>query len=229
MQIIYKETDDKIFSKASDILHKSILKIFKKKDIVILALPGGRSISKVLNLLKQKKLDWNRIHIFPTDERLVTEDHQDNNFHKIEEILGKVIPADNLHKYHYSRKNENASLQKINRQIQQFGGKFDIVLLSAGEDGHISSLFPLHASIQNTEKFFIQVTNSPKPPPDRISASKYLLEQSKIGILLFAEKEKQTAYRDFIDREVTTQKCPAKIINSIEDSYVIINKEGLGK
>jgi len=47
--------------------------------------------------------------------------------------------------------------------------KFDVVLLSMGEDGHIASLFPNH--VYPEEQMVIVEQGSPKPPKERISMS----------------------------------------------------------
>ena len=47
--------------------------------------------------------------------------------------------------------------------------KFDIVLLSMGEDGHIASLFPNH--IYPEEQMVVVERSSPKPPKERVSMS----------------------------------------------------------
>jgi 6-phosphogluconolactonase len=47
--------------------------------------------------------------------------------------------------------------------------KFDIVLLSMGEDGHIASLFPNH--IYPEEQMVVVERGSPKSPKERVSMS----------------------------------------------------------
>jgi len=54
--------------------------------------------------------------------------------------------------------------------------EFDIAFLGMGEDGHTASLFPENEALNDTRSV-IPVYDSPKPPSDRISMSKYTLKQ----------------------------------------------------
>ncbi len=54
-------------------------------------------------------------------------------------------------------------------------GRVDVVLLGAGPDGHIASLFPGHAALAATG-VCVAVDDSPKPPPQRISLTLEVLE-----------------------------------------------------
>ena len=46
---------------------------------------------------------------------------------------------------------------------------FDVLLLGLGPDAHIASLFPDMAGIRTLGVTVVGVTNSPKPPPSRVS------------------------------------------------------------
>ncbi len=47
--------------------------------------------------------------------------------------------------------------------------EFDVHLLGMGGEGHINSLFPDTPAVRETERLVVPVTDSPKPPPRRIS------------------------------------------------------------
>ena len=75
--------ENTVYKKVSTLLKESINKIAFEKDKVILGLPGGRSITPVLNYLKKEKVDWNKIHVFMVDERLVPIDDDQSNYRLI--------------------------------------------------------------------------------------------------------------------------------------------------
>ena len=82
--------------KAADIISESINKIAKDQEEVVLAIPGGRSVSGIFNQLKEKNIPWKKVHIFMVDERLVPIDHKESNFKLakesfIEELIKKGL------------------------------------------------------------------------------------------------------------------------------------------
>jgi 6-phosphogluconolactonase len=216
--IIKSKTKTGVYSKAAILISSSIKELLKKQKYVILGVPGGRSISHIFKLLKKEKLPWNKVHFFLVDERCVPLTSKDSNFKRLRENLLISIkpPEGNIHPF-----NHKTGALIYSNELKKFG-KFDIVLLSAGEDGHVASLFP-HYTIENKSKDFIFVSNSPKPPQKRISASRRLLESSKISILLFIGKEKETAFKNFLDNNIPVEGCPAKLVNKTKESYVITN------
>jgi 6-phosphogluconolactonase len=193
--------------KAEKIITSSLLKTLKTKTKATIGLPGGGSISGIINLLKKTDIPWEKIDIFLVDERKVPIKNNESNFQKI-----KFLPG-NIHPYNY----------KVPAKEYAKNISFDVILLSAGPDGHVASLFPSHPSIKNKSDSYIEVKNSPKPPRERISASRTLLQKSEIAILLFFGKEKKEAYNLFTNPNITTIQCPAKLVKKIKRSYVLVD------
>ena len=219
LKIIYDK--DRIYNRTSEILEKSINNIILKKNRVVLGVPGGRSISKILEILKMQALDWEKIHIFLVDERVVPIEDPDSNFYLIKKSLTGTISERNLHPFYHQREDVERSLKDYKKEIEKFGGSYDIVLLSSGEDGHIGSLFPDHPSIYDDSDFYISVEDSPKPPSHRMSISKKFLARSEIGIMLFIGNSKRKAYINFLDNNIDYESCPAKLVKNLDDSYIL--------
>ena len=65
---------------------------------------------------------------------------------------------------------------------RRFGG-LDVLLLGCGPDGHVASLFPDHPSMSRGGTCFA-VTDSPKPPPTRITLSLEVLAGARHTIFV---------------------------------------------
>ncbi len=189
------------------------------KNEVLLGLPGGRSIGPVLEKLKKEKIDWEKIHIFLIDERRCPINNKESNFRLIKESLDGAVKKENLHPFIIG----SLDIKNYEEELKEFGRSYDISVLSSGEDGHIASLYPNHPSIMDESRYFIDVKNSPKPPPNRISISKNMLLRSKIGILMFFGESKINAYKNFLDSKIDYTKCPAKLVKDITKHHIITN------
>ena len=192
------------------ILKRFIKKLLKRQKNVIIGIPGGRSVKLIFKLLKKEKLPWDKLHFFMVDERLVPLTHKDSNYKLAKPYLK------NIHPYDYKK-----SINSYSSNLKKLGGKFDLILLSSGEDGHVASLFPHHPTILNGNEFFITTDSSPKPPKARMSASKNLLIRSKVSILLFLGESKRDALNNFNNNKTNVKDCPAKLIKQIRQSYLI--------
>ena len=209
--------------KAAQLIAKKINSLLKIQERVVLAIPGGRSIIGVLDILKHEKIKWDKVHIFMVDDTIGNDPGK--NFKQAYDLLleyltkQKLLLSNNMHPYIYFNLPINKGLEAYKNELKLISDCYDIILLSSGEDGHVGSLFP-NSSIKDTSEFFLNIKESPKPPANRISASRKLLQKSKCALLLFFGEDKKQAYENFINNELTVIDCPAKLVNDIEDSYV---------
>lgn len=212
--------------RASTLIERKIHEYLKKQDNVTLALPGGSSVSGILSLLKRQKIPWHKVHIFMVDERIVPLNDDKSNYKILSDNLldyllkQRLIPGRNLHPYIYFNLQPQQGTDAYKNELREISHRFDIVLLSAGEEGHVASLFPNHETIKNQTDFFIFTDSSPKIPQKRISSSRKLLQKSGTALLLFLGDKKKNAYNNFKNNELSIIDCPAKLVKDIQDSYV---------
>ncbi|MAG16302.1 6-phosphogluconolactonase [Candidatus Woesearchaeota archaeon] len=206
---IFKKSIEELSKAAVDIIVDAIAKLLQEKEQVILAIPGGRSVVGIWNLLaEEQRIDWSKVHVFMADERVVAPTHKDSNYKLAHDIfLSKVsIPKENLHPFFPGKeyKFENP----------------DIIILSSGEDGHVGALYPNHHSVKNESEGYIEMDDSPKPPLHRITMSKKTMLTAKTALLLFVGEGKREAYEKFKSGDEIVE-CPARLVKKIKDSYVL--------
>ncbi|AEJ60783.1 6-phosphogluconolactonase [Spirochaeta thermophila DSM 6578] len=200
-----------------------VLALYRPEPHLVVGLPGGRSVVPVLEALRQREdLPWERCVFFLVDERCVPSGSPERNYTLLEQVFfGPLmekgwITEDQVHPYEYHEEEADWGLEAYERVLRGYREGFHLVVLGAGEDGHVASLFPRHPSIWDDSPFYIQVEEAPKPPPRRVSASKTLLESSEACLLLFMGEGKREAYRRFLDPELPLADCPAKLAFEVD-------------
>jgi 6-phosphogluconolactonase len=144
--VLDNETDFVSFA-ARDFIQKAAQSI-DQKDAFFVALSGGSTPRKVYQTLyKEHKndIDWSKVFLFFSDERVVPLDHPESNYHMAMEagFAHLPIPKKNIFPMN-TEKTPQESAEKYNTTIDEITGEdlFDLVLLGVGEDGHTASLFP---------------------------------------------------------------------------------------
>jgi 6-phosphogluconolactonase len=172
----------------------------KERGLFSLALTGGSAASVLYPVLAQAPLPWERVHVFFGDERSVPPDHADSNYRLAREsFLSRVpIPAAHVHRMHGEAPPAEAALA-YERELQTItGGVLDVVHIGVGPDGHICSLFPGHPLLQVTDALVASLTDSPKPPPARVTLTMAALAKARALWFLVAGGNKAEAVRSAV-------------------------------
>lgn len=113
------------------------------------ALSGGSTPKKFYQALTEdeasQKLDWSKIALFWSDERAVAPDHADSNYAMAMHYFSKApFNQAKVVRMQAEREDRDAAAQEYEEAIATYcpDGRFDIVYLGMGEDGHVASLFP---------------------------------------------------------------------------------------
>lgn len=182
------------------------------------ALPGGRSPRALLQRLvattleRPEKLDWSRVEVFFVDERALPPEHPDSNFRMVDEVLLQPLgaAAPKVHRMCGEAMDLEAAAAEYAALLER---PLDLAILGIGEDGHVASLFPGSAWLDEQEARVAVVRDSPKPPPTRLTVLPRVLTEAGAVIGLAIGADKAEAFRRLYDETdpvgVPARVCPA--------------------
>ncbi len=185
---------------AAELVHLSVdaaAAAVKERGLFSLALTGGSAAEKLYPVLAQAPLPWDKVHVFFGDERCVPPAHADSNFKLAEDtFLRRVgIPAANVHRMRGEDAPAKAAAAYAEELLRVTGdGTLDAVHVGMGPDGHICSLFPGHALL-SSQKLVDSLTDSPKPPPSRVTFTLPLLKKARALWFLVMGQNKADAVK----------------------------------
>jgi 6-phosphogluconolactonase len=176
------------------------------------ALSGGRITQKfftsTVEETEKRGVSFQRVHFFWADERCVPPGDPESNFKLANELLfvPLKISEGQIHRI-YGEKSPEAAAKMAEAELRRFASLdsenqpvLDLILLGMGEDGHVASLFPNASSeIVNCAATFLAISNSPKPPPQRISLSYKVIVAAKQVWTLISGTGKAAALRESLE------------------------------
>lgn len=156
------------------------------------ALPGGSTPARCLELLAGMNLPWRSIHWYLGDERCYPVAHPERNDIMIERQLWSRIDAPVENRHPIPAETGPAEAAEHYAALINRLGRLDIVMLGIGEDGHTASLFPGNKAVED-EAAVVPVYDAPKPPPERVSLGLKTIQSAGRRIVLVAGSGKREA------------------------------------
>ncbi|GAA1694310.1 6-phosphogluconolactonase [Microbacterium sediminicola] len=149
-------------------------------------------------------VNWANVHFWWSDERFVERDSDERNEKQARDaLLAQLdIPAENIHvpastddgiDLDAAAARYAAELARFAASPDQAWPHFDICFLGVGPDAHIASLFPDRSEITVTDATVLPVRNSPKPPPERVTFTRPVINSSERIWLVMAGTDKAAA------------------------------------
>lgn len=111
------------------------------RGAAVIALPGGKTPLPIYDKLAAAKLDWKRVTILPTDDRLVPMGDSLSNITAIAKVFlprgVRVLPITSEAAADYK-----AAGRAADARLQDVHWPLDLCILGVGGDGHTASIFP---------------------------------------------------------------------------------------
>ena len=153
-------------------------KTLKNHNFVNIALSGGSTPTLIFDLLAENYQDmipWENINFFWGDERCVSPDDEESNYHSAKMHLFEKLPDKKLNIFRI--KGEADVEEEILRYtsllkntLSQKNGYpvFHLIMLGMGDDGHTASIFPKDIDLIYSKNFVAHTTH-PENGQNRIT------------------------------------------------------------
>jgi 6-phosphogluconolactonase len=197
----------------------------KAKGTFTLVLSGGSLINSLGALADAKGIDWSKWYVFWVDERNVSHSSADSNYGAAQAaLLGRVpVPPGNVYAIaegltvQQAAKSYEGRLAVLPPEVLPRDGAgwpvFDLVLLGVGPDGHVASLFPNAAATAYTgPDWVLPISDSPKPPPERITFSLPVINAAKEVQVVAVGEGKAEIVQRVLEVQALPGALPAQLV-----------------
>ncbi len=193
--------DATVARRAADHVVRVLARSREERGVAHLALSGGTTPGLTYELLGAEPQAFEGVELWFADERCVPPDDEESNFLLAQRTLIRPagIAADSVHRMRGELgpgPGAHAYAEELGARLGSADGPpaLDLVVLGIGPDGHIASLFPGAATLDaGEEAICLGVTDSPKPPPERITLSLAVLRAARDCLLLATGPSKADA------------------------------------
>ena len=201
-----------------------------------IALTGGSIAEAVHRELARRSpstdVDWSRVVVWWGDERFVAPDSSDRNALAARAAFLDAVGATQVHEMPSTADAADveegaAAYEEVVRA--QAAGEFEVVMLGLGPDGHVASLFPGHPQVDIRDRIAVAVTDSPKPPPERISLTFPALNRARSVWLLVSGEAKADAVVAALATEGDVHDTPARGVAGHDETVWFLDREAASR
>jgi 6-phosphogluconolactonase len=187
IQVLSQPDAETLARQAARDLVAAVHEAREARGLAHVCLAGGSTPMRTYALLDGLLDDWSGVHLWYGDERCVPFDDPESNHGQAKERLrargaawhpmpGTLGPAEGAREY-----------------ARELGDTvLDYTHLGMGPDGHTASLFP-HHPLLDAQGVAAGISDSPKPPPERITLTLPKLNASRRVVLLVTGEGKSEA------------------------------------
>lgn len=207
-------------------------------DTFYVGLSGGSLPQLLIKVFRQlENVDWKKWLFFFCDERCVPSSSDDSTFGQYKRLLNPVDERLPLCLSQFitidpALKSNKVAEDYVSKMRQRFDKntsfpKFHLMLLGLGPDGHTCSLFPDHRLLKESNKWIAYIGDSPKPPPERITMTLPLINNSKSCVFVATGEGKAQVVRDILN---DNKPLPAGLVKPTNGSLIwLLDKAAASK
>ena len=157
------------------------------------------------------------LHIWFSDERFVEANSPERNAAPLHGTLTNL----NVIVHEALAPDSPATIDQATEEYRSAleGVTIDLNILGLGPDGHVASLFPGIADLDDQRSIFA-ITDSPKPPSSRISFTMKMINESREVWIIAAGESKVGAVAKVLEGDLS---IPASHVNALNRTRLIID------
>ena len=197
----------------------------KEHGRFLFALSGGRTPEQVYHRLSSRSStetqDWSSTLFLFSDERCVTPDHPESNYHLAEQalFLPLNIPQDRIHRMRGEHPDPQAAAQEyedllraVTKVAHRPWPQLDLVMLGIGNDGHTASLFPGTDAVYERRRW-VTVGHAPIKPATRLTLTLGVINHATVVLFLATGEGKADIVKRVLEPlEASDQQLPAALV-----------------
>jgi 6-phosphogluconolactonase len=202
---------------AADAVEYIIESAIEAHGSALLAVPGGKTPVPVFRALVSRKLDWPKVTLLPTDDRLVAVDHPLSNAGLIRAQFGST-GAKLLTLVGAGDSVDNAG-RTAERRLRALRWPLDLVWLGMGEDGHTASILPgpnFDAALNGpSTRLACSVVPDPMPkdaPIARVTLTCAALVATRALMLTITGEKKHAVAEQAIDEGASSTSAIGRVL-----------------
>ncbi|WP_062991822.1 6-phosphogluconolactonase [Nocardia anaemiae] len=199
---VHDDTDSLIAAAAARFVAIVVAAQAARGSASVVLTGGGTGIGLLESVRKTPgDIDWSRLDVFWGDERFVPAGDSERNDLQARQALLDHVPVDpsRVHPVatsdgEYPDPVEAAAeyAAAVHAHLAEHGA-FDLHLLGMGGEGHVNSLFPHTDAVREQHELVVAVSDSPKPPPVRVTLTLPAVRRSRHVVLVVGGAAKAEA------------------------------------
>jgi len=189
-----------------------------------IVLTGGTIAMTAYQRSGDDAADWTNVDFWFGDERFVPEGHADRNDQQARDAFLDRVGATRVHSVAGNDCSLSAAEAADEYASTLPNEPFDIVLLGVGPDGHVASLFPQHPLLHESERACVELFDSPKPPPVRISMTFPTLNRADAVWFLVSGSEKSDAVARALAEVGAIDETPARGVQGRQETLWLLDE-----
>ena len=244
--LVVHQDKDRLIRDGARRFTAALNELLAERARVDVALSGGSAAQPLGHVADQPDasgIDWTRVHFWFSDERFVPADHPDRNALEARRLLldrlveSGALPSSNIHEMPADATGagdvEQAARDYEEELLRELGPEpaIDLMILGMGPDGHYASLFPAssgHHEVDVTDRLAVGVTDSPKPPPLRVSMTAPLIARSRRTWFFVSGANKADALAHVLaagDGRPADPEYPASYADGVEECLWLMDAD----